>query len=50
MLLVGLPLLGLIIRTPWARIGEILTGEVTLTALRLSLLVATTAAASYARL
>ena len=45
MLLVGLPLLGLVVRTPWARIGEVLTGEAALTALRLSLIVATTAAA-----
>ena len=45
MLLVGLPLLGLILRTPWARIGEVLTSDIVLTALRLSLIVATSAAA-----
>ena len=33
------------LRTPWSRIGEILTSETALTALRLSLIVATTAAA-----
>jgi molybdate transport system permease protein len=38
-------LLGLLIRTPWSRVGEILTSETALTALRLSLVVATTAAA-----
>jgi molybdate transport system permease protein len=43
--LVALPLLGLLIRTPWSRVGEILTSETALTALRLSLVVATTAAA-----
>jgi molybdate transport system permease protein len=43
-LLVGLPVLALVARTPWARIGEILTGEVAMTALRLSLVVATAAA------
>ena len=43
--LVTLPLLGLVLRTPWSRIGEILPSETALTALRLSLLVATTAAA-----
>jgi len=37
--------LGLVLRTPWSRIGEILTSETALTALRLSLIVATTAAA-----
>jgi molybdate transport system permease protein len=42
--LVTLPLIGLLIRTPWSRFGEILTSETALTALRLSLLVATTAA------
>ena len=45
MLLAGLPLLGLIFRTPWARIGEVLTSDIVLTALRLSLIVATSAAA-----
>jgi molybdate transport system permease protein len=44
-LLVGLPLIGLAVRTPWTRIGGILTAETALVALRLSLLVATTAAA-----
>ena len=43
--LVALPLLGLVLRTPWSRIGEILTSETALAALRLSLIVATTAAA-----
>jgi molybdate transport system permease protein len=43
-LLVGLPLLGLVIRTPWGRIGELMTSDTVLTALRLSLVVATTAA------
>lgn len=42
-LLVGLPLLGLLVRTPWTRIVEVLTGETALVALRLSLLVATVA-------
>jgi molybdate transport system permease protein len=42
--LVGLPLLGLLLRTPWSRVGEILGGETALTALRLSLIVATAAA------
>ena len=45
MLLVALPLLGLVVRTPWTRIAEVLTSETTLTALRLSLVVATSAAA-----
>ena len=45
MLLVALPLLGLILRTPWARIGEVLTSDIVVTALRLSLIVATSAAA-----
>jgi len=44
-LLVALPLLGLVVRTPWTRIAEVLTNETTLTALRLSLVVATSAAA-----
>ena len=43
--LVALPLLGLVLRTPWSRIAEILTSETALTALRLSLTVATIAAA-----
>jgi molybdate transport system permease protein len=38
-------LLGLVVRTPWSRIGEVLTSDTALTALRLSLLVATAAAA-----
>lgn len=42
--LVTLPFVGLFIRTPWSRVGEILTSETAVTALRLSLLVATTAA------
>ena len=45
MLLVTLPLLGLIIRTPWGRIGDVLASDIVLTALRLSLVVATSAAA-----
>jgi molybdate transport system permease protein len=43
--LVGLPVLGLLVRTPWTRVVEILSSETALTALRLSLVVATTAAA-----
>ena len=43
--LVVLPLLGLIVRTPWTRIVAVLTSETALTALRLSLLVSTSAAA-----
>lgn len=38
-------MLGIVLRTPWSRIGEILTGDTALVALRLSLLVATAAAA-----
>ena len=45
MLLVALPLLGLVARTRWARVLEVLTGETALVALRLSLVVATIAAA-----
>jgi molybdate transport system permease protein len=41
---VGLAFLGLIVRTPWSRMGEILTGGTALAALRLSVLVATAAA------
>ena len=41
---VALPFVGLFTRTPWSRVGEILTNETVITALRLSLLVATTAA------
>jgi molybdate transport system permease protein len=37
--------LGLLVRTPWARVAEILSSETALTALRLSLTVATAAAA-----
>jgi molybdate transport system permease protein len=44
-LFVFLPLLGLIVRTPWARLGEILASDTALVALRLSLVVATAAAA-----
>jgi molybdate transport system permease protein len=44
-LLVALPVLGLIIRAPWSRIVETMTGETVVTALRLSLAVATVAAA-----
>jgi molybdate transport system permease protein len=44
-LLVGVPIVGLLVRTPWDRIAEILTGDVAVTALRLSLVVATGAAA-----
>ena len=43
-MLVGLPVAGLLFRTPWSRIGEIAAGDVSVTALRLSLVVATTAA------
>lgn len=41
--LVGLPVLGLILRTPWSRVGPILGSDTALTALRLSLVVATAA-------
>ncbi|HYY07995.1 MAG TPA: ABC transporter permease [Actinomycetota bacterium] len=44
MLLVALPLLGLIVRVPWSRLGAILTENTALVALRLSLVVATIAA------
>lgn len=44
-LLVTLPLLGLVLRTPWARLFDVLTGETALLSLRLSLVVATSAAA-----
>jgi molybdate transport system permease protein len=44
LVLVGLPVLGLVLRTPWSRIDEILLGETATTALRLSLVVATIAA------
>jgi molybdate transport system permease protein len=42
--LVALPLLGLALRTPWSRFGQILSSESALTALRLSLEVSTAAA------
>lgn len=42
---VGLVLLGLILRTPWSRLGQILGSDTALAALRLSLLVASAAAA-----
>ena len=45
MALVALPLLGLVIRTPWSRVWSTITSETALEALRLSLYVATTAAA-----
>jgi molybdate transport system permease protein len=43
--LAALPLLGLVVRTPWGRAAEVLTSPSALTALRLSLVVATAAAA-----
>ena len=43
--LVALPVLGVVVRAPWSRLGEILTSETSLTALRISLVVAVTAAA-----
>jgi molybdate transport system permease protein len=43
--LVVLPFFGLVSRTPWARVIDILTTDTALTALRLSLLVATSAGA-----
>jgi molybdate transport system permease protein len=43
--LVALPLLGLLLRAPWSRIGELLGDDVALTALRVSLVVATAASA-----
>jgi NifC-like ABC-type porter len=42
---VALPLAGIVLRAPWSRAGEILRSETALTALRVSLLVATAAAA-----
>src|SRR5437867_212253 len=42
--LVALPLIGLIIRTPWSRAGDILGSGSARTALRLSLIVATASA------
>jgi len=42
--LVALPLIGLIIRTPWSRAGDILASGSARTALRLSLIVATASA------
>ena len=44
-MLVALPVLGVAFRAPWARLGEVATSAVTLDALRLSLIVATSAAA-----
>ena len=44
-MLVALPVLGIAFRAPWARLGEIATDATTLDAFRLSLIVATTAAA-----
>jgi molybdate transport system permease protein len=41
---VALPLAGLIQRTPWSRAADVLTSDSSLTALRLSLMVATSAA------
>ena len=41
---VALPLVGLVARAPWSRIGEVLTSDTALTALRLSLVVATASA------
>jgi molybdate transport system permease protein len=41
---VALPLAGLIQRTPWSRTADVLTSESSLTALRLSIVVATSAA------
>jgi molybdate transport system permease protein len=43
--LVALPILGIAFRAPWSRLGQIATDEVALDALRLSLIVATSAAA-----
>ncbi len=43
--LVALPLVGLALRTPWSRLGQILGSEAALTALRLSLVVSIAAAA-----
>jgi molybdate transport system permease protein len=42
--LVALPLIGLIVRTPWSRAGEIIGSEAARTALRLSVIVATASA------
>ncbi len=42
---IALPFAGLVIRTPWSRVVQILTSDTALTALRLSLVVATIAAA-----
>jgi molybdate transport system permease protein len=44
--LVALPVFGIALRAPWSRLGEIATDEVALAALRLSLIVATSAAAT----
>jgi molybdate transport system permease protein len=43
--LVALPVLGIALRTPWSRLGEIATDGIAVDALRLSLIVATSAAA-----
>jgi molybdate transport system permease protein len=43
--LVGLPVVGLLARAPWSRLAEIATDETSTSALRLSLIVATSAAA-----
>lgn len=45
LLLVGLPIAGIALRAPWGRAGELIATETTLTAARLSLIVATAAAA-----
>lgn len=44
-LLVALPLLGLVLRTPWTRIVDVLTEETAVASLRLSIVVASAAAA-----
>jgi molybdate transport system permease protein len=44
LLLLGVPLVGLLLRTPWARLPAILASESSLTALRLSLVVSMLAA------
>ena len=43
--MLALPLVGLVVRTPWSQAAEIVTGETALAALRVSLVVATAAAA-----
>jgi molybdate transport system permease protein len=42
--LVALPVLGIAFRAPWSRLGEIAADEITIEALRISLIVATSAA------